>query len=73
VLLDDNNRDGMLAETIGSMLGASGSQVGAWLRDLRCHGWVYKVPVSPSSCIVRWHLTEAGRAYLDEPVESAAS
>lgn len=67
VALDDADADGMLADELGALLHASGSRVGAWLRDLRCRGWVTKTKITPGSYITRWHITDAGRAYLDEP------
>lgn len=67
VALDDSGTDGMKADELAQILHATGSQVGAWLRDLRCREWVTKRPVSPGSYIVRWYLTDTGRAYLDAP------
>lgn len=64
--LEDAGDDGMKADEIGALLHASGSQVGAWLRDLRCREWTEKKPVSPGSYIVRWCITDKGRAYINE-------
>lgn len=66
VALDDAGDDGLKADELGALLHASGSQVGAWLRDLRCRDWTKKVPVSPGSYIVRWYITPKGKDYLDE-------
>lgn len=67
VALEDADSDGMGSAEVGELLHASGAQVGAWLRDLRCRGWVSKAPVSPGSFIVRWNITDAGRDYLNAP------
>jgi hypothetical protein len=65
--LDEASPDGLTAGELGSLLRTNGSRAGAWLRDLRCRDWVAKVPVSPGSYIVRWCITDAGRAYLNAP------
>lgn len=67
VALDDAGADGMKSTELGALLHASGQTIGAWLRDLRTRGWVKKEHVTPGSYIVRWHLTEAGREYLNAP------
>lgn len=67
VALDEADADGMKAGELGALLHANGARVGAWLRDLRCRGWVSKSAVSPGSYIVRWHITDAGRDYLNAP------
>lgn len=66
VALDDAGEDGLKAGEIGALLHASGGQVGAWLRDLRCRDWTKKEPVSPGSFIVRWFITDRGKKYLNE-------
>lgn len=67
VALEEQGADGVSSSDIGELLHASGAQVGAWLRDLRCRGQVEKRPVSPASFIVRWYITDAGRDYLNAP------
>ena len=62
--LDEAGDDGMKASELGTLVSVSGATVGAWMRDLRARGWAEKAPVSPGSYVVRWHITDAGRAYL---------
>ena len=67
VSLDDAGDDGMTADELGAFLHASGAQVGAWLRDLRCRDWTEKRPITPGSFRVRWYITRKGREYLNAP------
>lgn len=67
--LRDAEPDGLKADELGELLNTSGSRVGAWLRDLRCRDWTEKVPVTPSSHVVRWHITSAGEAELDKQAD----
>jgi hypothetical protein len=67
VALDDAGDDGCMSVDLGADLDATGAQVGAWLRDLRCRGWATCAPVSPASTRLRWYITDAGRSYLNEP------
>jgi len=66
VELDEAGDDGCFAAALGHAVGKSGAQVGACLRELRCRGLAVSTPVSPASTRVRWYITDAGRAFLDE-------
>jgi hypothetical protein len=66
-VLDDASDDGMRSHELAEILKHDVHRVGAWLRDLRCKDWITKAPVSPGSYIVRWYITDTGRAYLNAP------
>jgi hypothetical protein len=73
VFLDDAAADGLRAADLAALLRDDVYRAGAWLRDLRCRGWVYKQRVSPGRLETRWYITEGGHAYLNETVAGDAT
>ena len=69
VALEDAEPNGLLAYDIGKVIDVSGAAAGAYLRDLRAKGWVYKEKVTPGSYIVYWHISHAGKLYLNRGCE----
>ena len=66
--LDSAKGHALFAHEVGTLVGDidDGRKVGPALRDMHTRGWIEPQKVSPGSTRVRWAITDAGAAELEE-------